>query len=637
MYEFTDFLEREQILKKLKKLYDKTMVKYPDEFLLDNLIQNLKNLDFDLKNTNYRIDIDSDDLELDIFSSLYENSLEYRVRKRGGEFYTPIVVVNYILKSLDYYHLNDIENKKIIDISCGSGSFIIQAIRFLVKRYLKIYNREHLSNLTVREAKEIVSKIKKNIRGVDINRVACILCQINIYFVLYDLFKIIKIADPDFQIPLFNIKNCDALTLDYKDKYDYVVGNPPYIFIRDIPLIQREIIEERNFETNRGQYDYYQIFLELGIRILKYQGLLGYIVPDSLLALSNRKYVRKYIYNNTKIRRIYHIGSKFNDPVVSNVIIILEKESSALERKKNQIIIYISKTQEYTLIQELIEKWDYKFLIDLNNRDITLLNYLNVEFSKLKSLNKKYGIKILLSRGVELSKTGKVIFCPKCRKYFPLPKSTLTCNGCNALLNRNDVKRIIYDKILNNEKRDNFELFLFKINRYENVKYKYIDISKLGINYKNLNIYKDRIIIRQLSQKYRLCASYDKKLSLTSQSFYNLKIDESPLSEFNHFYLLGLINSTLFSYFFLKSFGSYKKLFPRILIEKIQDFPIKIPISTNEKKKAKKIIEIVKLIIEDINELEILQKRVDLLVFDLYEISESDQEYILNFINSMSD
>ncbi|MFW9828213.1 MAG: N-6 DNA methylase [Candidatus Thorarchaeota archaeon] len=637
MNEFIDFLEREQILRKLKKVYNKTILGYTDDFLLDSLIKDLKKLDIDSKCNNYRIEIDSDDLELDIFSSLYEDSLDYHIRKRGGEFYTPITVVNYILKALDYYHLNAIENKKIIDISCGSGSFIIQSIKFFVKRYLKICNRKHVSNLRIEEAKDLISKIKKNITGVDINQIACILCQINIYFVLYDIFKIIRSSDPNYQIPFFNIKNCDALTLDYKKKYDYVVGNPPYLFIRDIPLIQREIIETSNFETSQGQYDYYQLFLELGIKILKRQGLLGYIVPDSLLVLSNRNFIRKYIYNNAKIRRIYHVGSKFNDPVVSNVIIILEKEKNAIKREKNQIAIEFSKTQENVLLQELIGRWNYKFLIHLNNRDISLLNKLNLGFSKLKDLDEKYGIKIILSRGVELSKTGKVVFCQKCGNYYPLPKSILKCNKCNALLNRRNVKRIIYDKILNKEKKNNFKLFLFKINRYQNVKYKFIDTSKLGINYKNLNIYKDRIIIRQISQNNRICASYDKKLSLTSQSFYNLKIDSSSLSGFNHFYLLGLINSTLFSYFFLKSFGSYKKLFPRILIEKIQDFPIKIPISINEKKKAEKIIEMVKLILEDVSELEKLQKSLDLLIFDLYKISESDQEYILNFINSISD
>ncbi|MFX1499954.1 MAG: TaqI-like C-terminal specificity domain-containing protein, partial [Promethearchaeota archaeon] len=120
------------------------------------------------------------------------------------------------------------------------------------------------------------------------------------------------------------------------------------------------------------------------------------------------------------------------------------------------------------------------------------------------------------------------------------------------------------------------------------------------------------------------------------QSFYNLKIKKSPISEFNHFYLLGIINSMLLSYFFIKSFGTYKKLFPRILIEKIEEFPIKIPVSDKCRQKAKKIIELVKKILNNFNYMKLLQKKLDDLVFDLYEISESNRKYILNYIEALN-
>ncbi|MFX1388073.1 MAG: TaqI-like C-terminal specificity domain-containing protein, partial [Promethearchaeota archaeon] len=116
----------------------------------------------------------------------------------------------------------------------------------------------------------------------------------------------------------------------------------------------------------------------------------------------------------------------------------------------------------------------------------------------------------------------------------------------------------------------------------------------------------------------------------------NLKINQSPISEFNNFYLLGLFNSLLFSYFFIKSFGTYKKLFPRILIEKIKDFPIKVPISNKEKENTKKIIENVKLLLKNPDELDHLQESIDLLVFDLYQISENNRKYIMNYMKTLN-
>ncbi|MFX0104734.1 MAG: Eco57I restriction-modification methylase domain-containing protein, partial [Candidatus Hodarchaeota archaeon] len=572
----------------------------------------------------------------DIISNLYGKTRDYKEKKKLGEFYTPISIVNYILDAMGYKSTNKIEVKKLIDISCGSGSFIIQAIRRLVRRHLEIYNRKEISDLTAKEAKDIICRVKNNIFGLDINKIACILCQININYVLFDLLKVIRNSDPNYYLPIFEVKNINTLTITTIEDYDLVVGNPPYLFIRDIPKEQRKIIENGKFETNDGQYDYYQIFMELGIKILKNQGLLGFIVPDSLLALSNRSIIRKYIYNKTKIKEVYHTGPKFNDSIVSNIIIILEKENNALERKKNQIKLKISKEQENFIPQTILRKWDFKFLIHLNRTDISILDHLNRDFHKLKDLKKKYDIKIALSRGVELTKTGEIIYCEICNKYSPIPKNQLKCQVCNSPLNKKNIEKIIYTKIPDKTLEPNYKLYLYSIKRYQITQYKYIDISKTGINYKDLSNYENRIIIRQISQNKKICATYDKNLSLTSQSFYNLKIEKSNIPEFNNYYLLGILNSDLLSYYFIKSFGSYKQLFPRILIEKINDFPIKIPISDNEERKAKKIIKNVKRILIEYSELNYLQKQIDSLVFELYGISDRDQEYILNYMKSLN-
>ncbi|MFX1470608.1 MAG: Eco57I restriction-modification methylase domain-containing protein, partial [Promethearchaeota archaeon] len=606
-----------------------------DEVFLNKLIQNLTFL-INLKDiNNYQSHFSLNAQKFDIFSSLYEKSRNHRDKKKLGEFFTPNSVVNYILNNIGYNTFDKIEEKKIIDISCGVGSFIVQAVRILKKRCLDIYTKGDISKLTIKQAKTLISIIKKNIIGVDLNPIACLLCQINIQFALFDILKIIRKIDSDYNLPLFNIKNRNALTLDKNEKYDYVIGNPPYLFVRDIPINQRQLIEEGNFKTNEGQYDYYQIFMELGIGILKNQGFLGYIVPDSILALTNRSIIRRYIFNTTKIIELYHTGPTFIEPIVSNIIIILEKNNNEFHRKKNKIKIKIPNQQEQLIQQSILEKLNFKFLIHLNKKDLSILEYLNINFPKLKHLNSKYGIKYLLNRGVELTKKGEIIFCKNCLIYSPIPARLLKCNLCKSPLDLKNTEKIIYKDIPENVDQNKFKPYLYAIKRYKKTPYRYIDISKPGINYKNLENYKDRIIIRQLSQNNKICATYDKNLSLTSQSFYNLKIQKSSYLEFNNFYILGLINSKLFSYFFSKSFGTYKKLFPRILIEKIKDFPIKIPISEKEKAIAKKIIEKVKHLLDESNNIEYSEKIIDSLVFDLYQISEEHRNHIILYMRTL--
>ncbi len=635
MQDFIEYLEKENIINNIKNCYKNPQLNKDDEIFLNKLIQNLTfiiNLK-DINNNQSHLSLNAQ--KFDIFSNLYAKSRNHRNKKKLGEFYTPFSVVNYILTSIGYTAFNNIEEKKIIDISCGLGSFLVQTVRILKKRCLEIYTQGDVSKLTIEQAKALISTIKKNIFGIDLNLVACILCQINVQFALFDILKIIREMHSDYNLPMFNIENSNALTIDKTEKYDYVVGNPPYLFIRDIPFNQRQLIEDGNFITNNGQYDYYQIFIELGIKVLKNQGLLGYIVPDSILALTNKSIIRKYIYNTTKIIELYHAGPKFIEPIVSNIIIILEKSNNETHRKKNEIKIRISNQQEQVIVQSTLEKLNFKFLIHLNKIDLSILEHLNINFPKLKDLKSKYGIRFILTRGVELTKKGEIIFCKKCSKYSPIPKKLLKCHVCNSTLDLKNREKIIYKEIPKDLNQNVFQPYLYTIKRYEKAPYRYIDISKPGINYKNLENYKDRIIIRQISQNNKICATYDKNISLTSQSFYNLKIQETSFPEFNSFYLLGLINSKLFSYFFSKSFGTYKKLFPRILIEKINDFPIKIPFSEIEKEKAKKITENVKQLLDEPNDIKYSEKLIDTFVFDLYQISEEHRNHINYYMRTL--
>ena len=633
---FIEYLKEEQIFEKLIQIYKDNSIDEKEENFLNLIVEKVYNLE-NIENF-FHVDQRSDLHLSNIFGNLYETNLSHNERKVLGEFYTPIPIIKYILTSVGYQSNVLIENSKLIDISCGVGSFINQAILNLVDYFKIKCNLEDISEFTIEEAKNIILKIKENIVGIDINPIACILCQINIHYTIFELYKIIKKDEQEYKLPLFNIKNFNALLLTDKDKYDFVIGNPPYLFIRDITDEDKKLIQKRGFKSSKGQYDYYQIFIELGIELLKEGGILGYIVPDSLLALSNSSDLRRYIYNNTLIKEIYHTGPKFNEPVVSNIIIILEKDGNLEKREKNDIKIILSDQQERHFLQKSLKKWEFKFLIHLNDMDFRIIEHLNEEFPKLGDLNNKGGFKIWLSRGVELSKTGEIVFCEKCELYFPIPKKNLQCQKCGSQLEMEHIEKII-QKVIPENKIESYKAFLFAINRYQIKEKKFIDITKNGINYKDLKLYKDRIVIRQLNQNNLICATYDKNFSLTSQSFYNLKIIQSPTREFNHLYLLGIINSTLLSYYFIKSFGSYKKLFPRILIEKIKNLPIKFPETEKEKEVAEEISKKVKIILEStdesVNILEKIQQEIDSLIFKLYQISDKNQNYILNYMKNL--
>jgi len=639
MKNFIEFLKRKGIIPYLKKVYKISSNKEVDKEIFERIIGILVNAtNFEKLNKRKKLDANSN---LDLIAWIYENNVSKEQRKILGEFYTPSQIVDYILNSVEYSYKKPIENQKLIDISCGSGSFIVKAIERLVSKFLRNFNVINISSLTIREAKDLVLKVSESIAGIDINPIACILCQLNIYFSLFEVINIILEKDEDYLPPIFNISHSNTLEFDFIQKYDYVVGNPPYVFIRDIVPVQRKLIENGNFETAIGQYDYYQIFIEIGIMILKEHGFLGYIVPDSLLALSNRKSLRKYIYSNTMIKKIVVVGSGFKDPVVSSIIIVLQKELNEENRLSNKILIkgtLENNRRENLLLQKDIPEWDYKYLIHLNQMDINILKHLNSKFPKLKSLMDDSKFSISINRGVELGKDGKIIFCNHCKKYFPLPKSKLICIKCGARMNSKNIDKIIVET-LPEDSEGTYELFIYKLNRYSVKEYRYIRMNVEGINYKDSNNYLNRIVIRQLSQENHICAAYEEK-ALSSQSVYNVKIHRTPIEEFNHFYILGLLNSQLLSYYFLKTFGSYKLLFPRILIEKLKIFPIKVPLTQNERELSNLIIDNVKEIInlKPNNKTQLLkvENQIDFLVNKLYLINEDMYNHIIKSLPDLS-
>ena len=621
MLSFKQFIEGEDIVSRLRNQYLKHPIEKRKEKQLDILIQKTLRLD----ESNF------DDQKTDIFSSIYEKELLFKDRRKSGEIYTPISVVQCILKEIGFNQKNEIIEKTIIDISCGVGSFLIESVKILKKTLLQNYAIEDINILEADKLIEIFNAITIRICGADLNPIACILCQLNLFYTLMDMIRVIKLKQPRHKFDLFHIFNVNSIKMNFTEKYDFIVGNPPYLFIRDIPLSQRKLIESRNLKTNSGQYDLYQIFLELAIRLLKNKGFLGFIIPDSILALSNRRNIRKFILENTIIKKILVVGSQFNEPVVSNVILILQREFLKTKRIENQVKISNNLSGiNSNLPQVLFENLDYKFLVNLDALDIQILEKLG-QIKKLRDLTRDQRFEILLSRGVELNKEGKVIFCNKCNIYSPLPKRGLRCKSCKVALKKDSIEKII-EKSPPKTNTDDFRKLLYSINRYKTLQFRFINIKKSGIIYKPEQMYKDRIVIRQLNQDNLICATYD-KFAYTTQSFYNLKIKSSQVPEFTNFYLLGLLNSSLLSYFFNKSFGSYKDLFPRVLIETIKALPIKIPLKMNEKGLATKIHQKVENLIKknDANPRTI--EEIDQLVYKLYEI---DNKLITHIISSLN-
>lgn len=79
--------------------------------------------------------------------------------------------------------------------------------------------------------------------------------------------------------------------------FDICIGNPPYV---DSEEMTRSMPNERSYYSNtyecaKGNWDLFIVFIEKGIKLLREEGVISYIVPNKLIAAPYSKSIREYI------------------------------------------------------------------------------------------------------------------------------------------------------------------------------------------------------------------------------------------------------------------------------------------------------------------------------------------------------
>ncbi|MFB6088751.1 MAG: Eco57I restriction-modification methylase domain-containing protein, partial [Candidatus Aenigmatarchaeota archaeon] len=110
-------------------------------------------------------------------------------------------------------------------------------------------------------------------------------------------------------------------------KYDFVVGNPPYIRTRKFTKEENKRLRESLY-TPYGSFDIFVPFLEKGIRWLEGNGKLGYITSNKYFVADYGKVLRPYILNNCEIEQLLDLSfcpDIFEEPLIYSAISILKR------------------------------------------------------------------------------------------------------------------------------------------------------------------------------------------------------------------------------------------------------------------------------------------------------------------------
>lgn len=231
-------------------------------------------------------------------------------KKANGVVYTPQWIVNLILDNIEYK--DNIYDKKIIDPSCGEGSFLV----VVVERFLKDCIDKNL------RLNEIKKALYNNIFGFDIDKNAIIKCKTQLSDVAQK-YGIDKVEWNVLQIDSLDKNNVKQ----YFNRFDYVVGNPPYIRIQHLGKERRERIQKDWFFCRNGSTDIYIAFFELGLNLLNETGKLGYITPNTYFKTETAKALRSYLVKKKIIKKLIDFSHHqvFDDATIYSAITVLDR------------------------------------------------------------------------------------------------------------------------------------------------------------------------------------------------------------------------------------------------------------------------------------------------------------------------
>lgn len=610
---------------------------------------------------SYRFDI----IPLDLISSIYEEFYHTSIsdnknkndngkiskKRQDGAYYTPPILVEFVLSRILTPEVLE-KNPRILDPSCGSGIFLVEAFRRIV-RY-KRYKNE--LPLTFEMLKCI---LKEQIAGIEINEEAARITAFSLYLAMLHyldppaIYRQIKIGNklPNLVATKSHSANhfhCilpgNAFDTEFINSNplwrecfgdgntDIVVGNPPWGALENKKAKETEYQHKLIIDWCKlnkkpiGDKEASQAFLWRSLDFLKEKGKAAMLVSAGVLFKNNtttqafrNQWLKRVkldeVFNFAHVRKLFFKGA--DAPFLS---ICFSKESQeekptyywsakqTISINKTQSII-LSKYDRHILIAKdlpIMASWKTSWFG--RKADTELLRFLKQQ----KKLH-HYVDRSKCGRGYEIKSNAKISDELQCFK-----KSLITSSFSKYdLLEFEEPPKKLY-RLGNLEIFDGHRLVVQK-----------------GIKEKT----------DEIDEKGSIVARYEKSQYCFRHAFYGIKLN--PSEEWMYKTVLGIFWSSLARYFFFMTTSKWGLWYHEIYFkEELLQFPIVID-KTNPA--AKKIISIVdKLSGFRPQERDILhpdgippkeiekkrrewEKELSEAVFELYGLNEEEKDLIRDF------
>jgi hypothetical protein len=153
---------------------------------------------------------------------------------------------------------------------------------------------------------------------------------------------------------------------DISDGFEIVIGNPPYVFTRDVEFDGnfKKYIEDEYFSkmirgkksksNQSGKINLFAIFIVKGLFLLKENGYLSYIIPNNILRTTTYDIVRHYLLENAHIEQVVNLGSGVFDNVTASTVVL--GLSNRTTTSKTKIITKINNIEKFEFEMKIFDQ-----------------------------------------------------------------------------------------------------------------------------------------------------------------------------------------------------------------------------------------------------------------------------------------
>ena len=218
-------------------------------------------------------------------SSAYALLMETGQRKVLSAYFTPPGLTGAVLDAASSF-VDGVTDPTVLDPACGGGSFLTPMARNLI----------HLRCRQGNPAQEACKNVLRQLRGIEIDTGLATLSQTLLRKMLLREYSFARRG------PLGVVRRGDALSVSLQNKFDLVIGNPPYGRVHD--RLQDKILKAAGRANLGGHTNLYSLFLLRSLSWVKPGGGLVFVLPTSFAAGPYFAGLRHEIFSRSIVERI---------------------------------------------------------------------------------------------------------------------------------------------------------------------------------------------------------------------------------------------------------------------------------------------------------------------------------------------